>query len=47
MMIYYDEKLKEEILYTLNSKGIGVKSIEHSGNLLIITLDGEEGLLNE
>lgn len=47
MMINSDEKLMKEILYTLDSKGICIKKIEHSGNMLIITLDGEEGFLDE
>jgi len=31
----------------LTNNGIGVKQIDHSGNILIITLEGEEGLGNE
>lgn len=46
MMVNSDENLREDILLTLKNKGISVKRIEHSGNMLIITLDGEEGLLN-
>lgn len=46
MMVNGDERLKEEILDILHSKGIVVKNIECAGNMLIITLNGEEGLLN-
>ncbi|HEY5585769.1 MAG TPA: ATP-binding protein, partial [Ruminiclostridium sp.] len=43
MMVKSDDGLTEIILEMLSSRKIGVKQIEHSGNILIITLDGEEG----
>lgn len=46
MMVNSDEKLREEILSTLNNRGINIKSIEHSGNILIIALDVGEGHFN-
>lgn len=38
-----DGKLEEIIVNMLSNKGIFVKQIEHSGNMLVITLDREEG----
>lgn len=42
MMVNGDEKFKKEILDALGDKGIHVKNIEQSGDLLIITLDRKE-----
>ncbi len=47
MMVNNDGGLKEVILDMLNNRGIVVRQIDHSGNIMIITLDGEEGLKNE
>ncbi|HYE82482.1 MAG TPA: ATP-binding protein [Clostridia bacterium] len=47
MMVNNGDGLTETILDMLISNGIGVKQIDHSGNILIITLEGEEGLNNE
>jgi CheY-like chemotaxis protein len=47
MMVNSDEVLTEVILDMLNSRGILVKQIDHSGNILIITIDVEEGSGNE
>lgn len=44
MMCNSDHGLNGIIIEMLDSKGIGVKQIEHSGNILIITLKGKEGL---
>lgn len=47
MVIKSVDGLTEVILEMLTSRKIGVKKVEHSGNILYITLDGEEGLENE
>ena len=47
MMVNNGNGLTEAILNMLINNGIGVKQIDHSGNILIITLEGEEGLGNE
>ena len=47
MMVSSDNGLTEVILGMLSSRGICVKRIEQSGNILVITLGGEEGLENE
>lgn len=47
MVLKSDDRLAEVILEMLSSRKIGVRQIEHSGNILIITLDGKEGLVNE
>jgi len=47
MMLNNGDGLTETILDMLTNNGIGVKQIDHSGNILIITLEGEEGLGNE
>jgi len=43
MAVNIDKELEEEILLLLKNKGMSAKSIEHSGDTLIITLDREEG----
>ena len=43
MAVNIDKELEEEILSLLKDKGMSAKSIEHSGDTLIITLDREEG----
>lgn len=45
MMINGD--LTDFVLNMLKDRGISVKQIERSGNMLIITLEGEEGINNE
>lgn len=47
MLVSNDDVLTEVILDMLNTRGLTVKQIDHSGNMLIITLEGEEGLKNE
>lgn len=47
MMLNGHGGLTDVILEMLDSRGICVKRIEHSGNILIITLEWEEGLENE
>lgn len=42
-----NDNIIEIVLKMLNSKGIGVKQIELSENILIITLEGKEGLKDE
>lgn len=46
VMINSDERLKKEVASVLLNRGIPVKQIEHSGNLLIVTLSGKEGDLD-
>ncbi|MFA5535962.1 MAG: PAS domain S-box protein [Bacillota bacterium] len=46
MVLNSDEQLIEYLFAVLKDKGIEVRSIEHSGNMLMITLNEEEGLLN-
>jgi response regulator RpfG family c-di-GMP phosphodiesterase len=45
MMVNGNGGLTDVILEMLKNRGISVKQIEHSGNMLIITLEGEEGFL--
>ncbi len=47
LMINSEDMVTEVILDILNSLGICVKHIDHSGNMVIITLEGEEGYKNE
>lgn len=47
MMLNSDGELKEVVLDMLNKRGIEVRQIDHSGNLLVITLEEKEGLENE
>lgn len=46
VMVNSDNGLNEVVLEMLSNRKIGVKKIEQSGNILIITLDTEEGLSN-
>lgn len=46
-MTYCNEKLMDEVFCALKEKGICVRKIEQSGELLIVTLDGKEGLIDE
>ena len=46
MVLNSDEQLIEYLFVVLRNKGIEVRSIEHSGNMLMITLNKEEGLFN-
>ncbi len=47
MMVNSGDVLTETILDMLDNIGIGVKEIDHSGNMVIITLEGEEGHIDE
>jgi PAS domain S-box-containing protein len=47
MMLNSDGELKGVVLEMLNKRGIAVRQIDHSGNVLVITLKEEEGLENE
>lgn len=47
MAVNNNDGLTDVILDMLNTRGISVKKIDYSGNMLIITLEGEEGLENE
>lgn len=47
MMVNSYDGLTDVILEMLRSRGISIKRIEHSGKILIITLEEEEGLENE
>ncbi|HZK57250.1 MAG TPA: PAS domain S-box protein [Clostridia bacterium] len=47
MMVNGDKNLKEKVWRILKDKGINVKDIESSGDILVITLDKGEGLSDE
>jgi len=47
MMVNGNGALSDAILEILKNRGIGVRQIERAGNMLVITLEGEEGNLDE
>jgi len=47
MLVNGNGKLTNIVMEMLKNRGISVKQIEQSGNMLVITLDGEEGFRDE
>ncbi|MFW5648928.1 MAG: PAS domain S-box protein [Candidatus Alkaliphilus sp. MAG34] len=47
MMVNSNKNLKEKVWRILKDKGINVKDIESSGDILVITLDKKEGVSDE